>query len=232
MGSARRIPAEKANGANELGDTFAQNLGVKSVVKELEQGKRDPKTLTPRERGLILLLGRDGKSQVALSKLLKVSRRTVQVDIEKLHRAVAEAADIDVLIGSMILAAEELSAEARARGDVATAWKIITDRVRLLDDLGASKKDERTSAIEWLTQSHERARRILAEPMDDAICGVVSDPRRAKLPALPTVPPRKVEVSTTSKIEDEPPKDEDEPSEIEREVTLRPAQAPRPDRWV
>jgi hypothetical protein len=162
---------------------------MRDRLERLENGELDVADLNSRERRalLLLLLAKGNTSVSAAARLFKVSRRTIQVDREKIRREVARSTDLDALVGGMIFAADELSTRAADNGDFATAWTIVKQRIELLAELGylggRDSGGDLPLTIESLSANYDRARLELAQAFDPAfaaVSGEVIEPERGR----------------------------------------------------
>lgn len=152
------------------------------LLREITEHRLDPKTLTPQQRRACLLLMADGKhTSTELAELFGVTPSCIRMDLKGLReiqgREVREWT-LDHVLGYLAMSAERYAAMAIKQQDVALAWTIKRDTVRLLKELGLVGKQEQQSAmqltINMLGESYDRAREVLAQKLAPELTGEVA----------------------------------------------------------
>lgn len=153
------------------------------LLKDLVERRLDPRDLSRTQRQAILLLQIKGKHTAAeLASMLKVSPTQIRNDLREIRRQVGrEVKDwsLEEVAGGMVLAAERYQARAVAQDDVALAWAIERDKVKLLQQIGLLGQREHEGGVrltlEVMGKGYERTREILGKALDPRLTGQVME---------------------------------------------------------
>jgi len=197
----------------------ATKLGTKEdtamrLLREIQEGRLDPKGLSAGQRRACLLLMANGKQTSGeLAGFFGVSASCVRMDLklirETLGREVREWS-LETVVGGMVLAAEKYQAQALKQEDVALAWAIERDKVKLLKELGLVGPQQEASAltvtVEAIGAGYERARSVLGRVLDPRLVGATraDEPDPGSEPYRESPLDRRIEVSTDAVLESVP----------------------------
>lgn len=179
---ARFIRSAGGRGASAATLRSQADTPVK-LLEELVARRLDPRDLSKQQRKAVLLLQAGGKHTSAeLATLLAVSPSLIRKDLQEIRREIGREVQewsLEDVVGGMVLAAERYQAQAVKQEDVALAWTIERDKVKLLKELGlVGARDERDGVkltLEVLGKGYERARVALGRALDPSLTGQVVD---------------------------------------------------------
>jgi len=121
---------------------------LQRLVREIQSGIVDPRTLRPEARRAVVAFLAEGKTKegklltrTALATLLRTTTGRIAKDLAAIRRTagarLVKTWGVEGAIGFLEQTAEECYAEARAAGDYGMAWAIRSSFVKQLKELGA-----------------------------------------------------------------------------------------------
>ena len=173
------ITSSRGEGASATATTDRVDSPTR-LLEDLVKNRLDPRDLTKPQRQAILLLQANGKHTAAeLGELLKVSPQRIRKDLSDIRRRIGREVQewtLEEVVGGMVMAAETYQARAVAQADMALAWSIERDKVKLLKELGVvggpSQEGVRLT-LEVLGAGYERARAQIGRALDPVLTGQV-----------------------------------------------------------
>ena len=133
----------------------------------------------------------NGKQTSAeLAEVFRVSPGLIRRDLQairKLRGREVREWGIDEVVGDLVASSEKCYHEAMSQEDVALAWSIKRDTVKLLRELGIGEarddRDRMLITIETVGQGYERAREQLGRALDPVLTGLIVEQPRELSPA-------------------------------------------------
>lgn len=185
------------------------------LLREINEGRLDPKTLDPESRKACLVLLANGRQTCAeLAELFGVGPKVIREQVKEIRAEVGRQVrewGLDEVVGDLAMTAEKVAAMAMRNEDYALVWSVKRDLARTLKELGVvGPKDENEGlvklTIEAMPQAFERAKGILMQSLDPRLTGeVVREPEQVEVRPVPALPgPRRVPVPPRGKGEADP----------------------------
>lgn len=158
---------------------------VVHLVKEIQDGRVDPRTLPPKHRRAVLAILADGSfSNSDLAAIMKCTRKKIEGDLTKIRKELGASVTswtTAEAVGYLYASADRCSAFAMSKGDAGLANAIRSNFVRQLKELGViGPKDAREGnriTIEVMGEGLTRATEALERAFDPLLSGERVDAR-------------------------------------------------------
>lgn len=184
------------------------------IVRDIQDGRADPRTLEPKQRRAVLAILADGRfSTLDLANILKTTRKKIELDLIRMRRELgAEIVSWDTAtaVGYLAAGVDRCYAQAMHDGDVGLANSIRSGFVRQLKELGViGPKDANAGVkitLEMVGDNLQRATEALEQAFNPLLSGERLDPR--------TVEGKKVETPKKLPLNEVIPSEDTSPPEI------------------
>ena len=164
------------------------------LLKDIEQGRLDPRDLTvQRRRSCLVGLANGKRTSSQLAAIFRCSAKTIRDDLMQIRRTIGrevKAWTMEEVVGDLALAAEKATAGAMAEGDVGLMWTIRKEFAKTLVEFGVVEKQNNESTfkatIELVGRRYEHATKAITQVLDPLLTGMVQEGQTPTgMPELP-----------------------------------------------
>lgn len=168
--------------ARPMGDAPVSSRGALRLLRDINEGIKDPRTLTTAERRAVVMILYSGgqRKSAQIAGILNATRATITSDIGYIRKEIGRSQgdwSPSEVIGDLAISAEDYVARALKEGDVGLAWTIKKDFAKMLKDFGmvGSQEEERgfRITIESIGEGYERASEQLKQMFDPSLTGEI-----------------------------------------------------------
>lgn len=157
----------------------ADHTSAIALLGKLEDKTLDPKILTRKQRRACLAVVANGNHTAhALAHLFGVSSFTIRSDLKRIREELGGEVrhwSLDYVLGDLMMTADVCASRAMAEGDYGMAWKIKSESVKHLRELGVigERKDQEgiRVTVEAIGQGYDKVRDALVYAMDPVLSG-------------------------------------------------------------